>query len=187
MTLEPNDFRQRLFNAQPMNPELHDTYRRELDSILYQTHTARSRLPGITLLLICVGVVVGEIWALSFYRNQGPVFYIPAITMLLVCFAAALWVGRDLLRGKSVRKDALKVADMFYGAASILMVVQLFHGLQAPSNPASTFNTLFLFVFLFICAAWSFSARITASELAAREQTLRLEYRLADLAERIPK
>jgi hypothetical protein len=60
-------------------------------------------------------------------------------------------------------------------------------GYLARRHEASTFNTLFVFVFYFSCAAWVTSTRIAAAELAAKEQMLRIEYRLADLAERLAK
>jgi hypothetical protein len=188
MTIDnPNDnFRNQLFDAQQMTPALRDAYRRQLDDILHETHTPRSRIPAIVLLVICVGVVIGEIRALIVYPG-APTFYAGAVTMLLACAAAAVWIARDLYRGRSVRKQSFKVADLFYGAASILTVASLMHGLAKPSDPASTFNAFYVYVFLTVCAHWAFANRISAAELAAREQSLRLETRLADLAERFPK
>jgi hypothetical protein len=54
--------------------------------------------------------------------------------------------------------------------------------LAASSNPASTFDLLFVLTFAIVCTAWSLASRITAAELAARENSLRLELRLATLA-----
>jgi hypothetical protein len=42
-----------------------------------------------------------------------------------------------------------------------------------------------VFVFYFTCAAWVTTNRIAAAELAAREQMLRIECRLADLTDRL--
>lgn len=186
MPNEPADFREQLVAAQQMTPSLRDGYRRELDAILFETHTPRSRLPAIVLLIICLGVVAAEIRALLIYHGS-PTFYIGAVTMLLACAAAMAWIGRDLLRGRSLRKQSLKFPDLFYGAASILLVAELLHGLRAPADPASTFSVLFVFAFFAVCTNWSFSSRITAAELALREETLRIECRLADLAERLPR
>lgn len=186
MPNEPTDFRQRLFDSQEMTPSLRDAYRQELDGILHQTHTPRSRIGGITLLVICLAIVIGEIRALLVYPG-GPSFWIGALTMLVACAVVAAWVARDLWRGKSLRKDAFKVSEIFYGAASILVLVQCFRGLRAPSDPASTFGILFVFIFLFVCATWGLANRIAAAELSAREQSLRLECRLADLADRLPQ
>ena len=42
------------------------------------------------------------------------------------------------MRGRSVRKQSVKVGDLFYCIASILMVATLIHGLPKASDPAST-------------------------------------------------
>jgi hypothetical protein len=58
-------------------------------------------------------------------------------------------------------------------------------GLRAPSDPASTFGVLYGFALLTVCIAWSLQNRMAAAELASREQMLRIECRLADLADRL--
>jgi len=57
-------------------------------------------------------------------------------------------------------------------------------GIGKPSDPASLFHAFYVFVFYVTCIAWSLDNRIAAAELAAREQMLRIECRLADLAGR---
>jgi hypothetical protein len=183
----PDDFRQRLFDAQQMNPALRDAYRDELDKLVNQKHTAGTRGAAIVLLVICLGVVAGEIRALILHRGGGVTFYAGAVTMLIACAAAAAWVVRDLLRGKSLRRDTFKLSEMFYGAAGILTVVTLMHGLAKASDPASTFNAFYVFVFLFVCATWAIGNRITAATIETREHLLRIESRLADLAARSGK
>ncbi len=187
MTPDPTsqDFRDKLFNAQQMTPGLRDAYRKELDAIVHETHTPRSRIAPIIFLFICLAVVAGEIRALLVYPGTAT-FYTGALTMLLACAAAAVWIVRDLYRGKSVRKESFKMADLFYLAASILTVASLMHGLFKPDEPASTFNAFFVYIFLVVCTNWAFSNRITSAELTLREHILRLETRLADLAERLP-
>lgn len=186
MTDKPTDFREQLLGAQGMTPTLRDAYRQELEKLTNEKHTARSRTVAITFLVICVGVVLAEVRALIFYPG-GVTFYLGAITMLLVCAAAAVWLVRDLLRGQSVRRQSFKVAEMFYGAAGILTVAALTHGLSKPSDPASTFNAFYVYVFLAVCANWALGNRIGAATIETREHLLRIESRLADLAERIPE
>ena len=192
MTTQPQNtgddsFRERLFDAERMNPSMRDAYRAELDRLTHETHTPRSRATAITFLVICIGVVLGEVWALSHYRSQGATFYIGAITMLVVCATAAVWLMRDLSRGRSVRRQSFRVADMFYGAAGILTVVTLMHGLAKASDPASTFNAFYVYVFLAVCAHWAIGNRIAAATIETREHLLRVESRLADLADRLPR
>ena len=61
-------------------------------------------------------------------------------------------------------------------------------GLRAPSDPKSLFGAFYVFVFYFACAIWALESRIASSELSdAAEQSLRIECRLADLAQRMQK
>lgn len=132
-----------------------------------------------------LAVVVGEVRALIVHKGDFT-FYIGAVTMLIACAVASVWLVRDLRKAKVAKKSAHQVSELFYGAASILTVALMLHGVGASGDPSSTFNVLFIFIFLFVCAVWSFGNRITASEMAMKEQMLRLECRLADLSERLP-
>jgi hypothetical protein len=68
-----------------------------------------------------------------------------------------------------------------------MTVVVLMIGLGHSSEPKSTFDAIYFFVFYFACAMWALESKIAAAELASREQALRIEYRLAELAERMGK
>lgn len=184
MSNNPNNFRERLLQSQDFTPGLRAEYEKELDAILHEAPSRKNRLLAIVLLLITLAVVAGEVRALIVYRGDYS-FYIGAVTMLLGCALASAWLIRDLCKTKVAKKSAHQVSELFYAVATVLTVASLIHGLGAHGNPASTFDALFVFVFLFVCAVWSLANRITASEMAMKEQTLRLECRLADLAERL--
>lgn len=72
-------------------------------------------------------------------------------------------------------------------AAGVATVVALILGLRSPSDPKSLFGAFYVFVFYFACATWSLERRIASAELASREQSLRVECRLADLVQRLQK
>jgi hypothetical protein len=179
------EFRQRLFEAQEMTPSLQDAYQKELDAILHETLTPRKRLPSMVILMILVVCAVGIVVAMFVHR--GTMFFSSAVTMLIFCTLAAAWIARDQWRGSFARKTSLKMAALFYGTAGVLTVLALFQGLRAPSDPASTFGLLFPFVWLVTCLGWSLLNRIAAAELTMREEMLRIECRLADVAERLRK
>jgi peptidoglycan/LPS O-acetylase OafA/YrhL len=178
-------FREDLFEAEVVTPALRDAYRSELDAMLHNTLTPRKRVPGTVLLALLILGAIGEVWTMIVHSGDWR-FYIAATTMMAAFAFGAAWIGRDLWRGKSVRKSSYKFADLFYGAAGVLTAVQLMHGMFAPGDPKSTFGVLFMFVFLFVCSGWSLINRISSSELSLREELLRIECRMADLAERLP-
>jgi hypothetical protein len=184
MSNKPTSFREQLFENEEMTPSLRDAYRKELDTLLFDTLTSRKRLPSLLFLLIMIVGAVGEVWTMIVHPGDAR-FYVAAMTMLVAFAFGGAWIVRDLWRGKSSRKASYKFADIFYGAAGLLTTVQLMHGMFAPNDPRSTFGAFFMFVFLFVCGAWSLRDRIAAAELSAREHMLRVECRLAELAERV--
>jgi hypothetical protein len=94
---------------------------------------------------------------------------------------------RDLRKRKHSRRSVFSIAILLTTTAGTLTVVALILGLRAPSDPKSLFGAFYVFVFYFACAMWALESRIAAAELASREQSLRIECRLADLAERMQK
>lgn len=101
------------------------------------------------------------------------------------------WVSylivRDMARRRHSPKSVFSISQALFCAGGIITVAALIAGLSDPANPASIFNAFFVFVFYYTCGEWVTNNRIAAAELAAREQMLRIEYRLAELAERFGK
>src|SRR4051794_30843040 len=154
MSNKPTSFREQLFESEEMTPSLRDAYRKELDTLLYDTHTPRKRLPSLLFLLAVIAGAVAEVWTMIVHTGDTG-FYVAGTTMVVAFAFGGAWIVRDLWRGKSARKESYKFADIFYGAAGVLMAVQLMHGMFAPNDPRCTFGALFMFVFLFVCGAWS--------------------------------
>jgi uncharacterized protein involved in response to NO len=148
--------------------------------------TWRSALPGVLMLLIllaCVGGIVR-----TFFVHPPDLLTGVAWALLASTFAwVSFMIARDLWRKRHSRKSAFSISWALYGSAGTLTVVALIHGMRAPSDPASMFKAFYVFVFYVACGAWSIESRIAAAEMASREQMLRLESRLVDLAERLRK
>jgi hypothetical protein len=183
MTNNPENLRRHLFEAQEITPALRAAYDKDLDAIIHEAPSRKNRFLAVVLLVILLGIVAGEVRALFVHKGDIS-FYVAAVTMLISCAIASVWLVRDLCKVKVAKKSAHQVSELFYAVATILTVTSLLHGLGAPGDPASTFNALFVFVFLFVCSVWGLANRITAAEMATKEQMLRLECRLADLSER---
>jgi len=73
-------------------------------------------------------------------------------------------------------------------AAAVLTVVALLWGLRAPSDPKSLFSAFYVFVFYFACAMWGVESphrhRLNYPRVS---NSLRVECRLVDIAERLQK
>ena len=77
-----------------------------------------------------LAIVAGEVRALIVYKRDLS-FYVSAVTMLIACAVVAVWLVRDLRKAKVAKKSAHQVSELFYGAATILTVASLIHGLGA--------------------------------------------------------
>jgi uncharacterized membrane protein len=177
---------ERLFNSEKLNPVLKASYQEELTGILEPKLTRRKAMSGIVVLVVLVICTIGLIRNMFVYERS-------LLTLVAwgVLAGAFSWVSflivRDLWLQKHSRKSAISITHILMTSAGAVTAVVLLLGLNEPGNPASMFNAFFVFVWYFACVTLALDNRIAAAELAAREQMLRIEYRLADLAERLPK
>jgi len=189
MTQKPDpsaEYLERLFDAEQISPTLRRSYQAELDAMLRPTLTPRKALLGTVLLIILLAFTAGLVRNMFVYEAKPLV--LTAWTVLAVAFlCASFLIARDLWRRKHTPKAVFSIAQILTGAAGGITVLSLMLGLSQPGDPASTFSAFYVFVFYFACTSWNLENRIAAAELAAREQMLRIECRLADLAERLER
>ncbi len=186
MNTGPKDFLQRAFESEKTSPAMRASYEAELHAMLEPKLTPRKALPGIVRLVVLVICTIGIVRNMFVY-DPGPLI----LLSWGILAAAFSWVSflivRDLRRRKHSPKSAFSIAHILMVSAGALTAVTLLIGLNAPGDPSSMFNAFFVFVWYFACVTLALDNRIAAAELAAREQMLRIEYRLADLAERLQK
>ena len=186
MNTPSNDFLKNLLNSEQLSPAMRASYKAELDGMTNQPLTRGRAWTGVLLL------VVFSVCAIAIVRNMF--VYSPGPMILLawgILAAAFTWVSvlivRDLWRQKHSPKSAYSVGHILMVAAGAVTVVSLMMGLNEADKAAAMFNAFFVFVWYFACTTLALDQRIAAAELAAKEQMLRIEYRLADLTERLQK
>jgi hypothetical protein len=184
MTDKSTELREQLFDAQEMNPALRASYQEELERLTNPALTPRSAAGGSILLLMLLVCTAGIVRSMFSY-DPGPLTLVGWGTLAAVFSYASFLIVRDLWLRKHSPKSVFSISHALTFAAGTLTVVALLIGLQKPSAPASTFNAFYVFVFYVACVEWNTQSRIAAAELAAREQMLRIEYRLADIAARL--
>lgn len=184
MSANQPDFRRQLIEAQDMSPALRDACHKEIAALSQDTLTPRTS-GLLVLLLLAMILFTGVGLRALIFHYRGALLCGVWTTFTLASAAGALWVGASLWRGRLRWKSYFPIADAFTVAATVITVLTLLMGTRAPADPASSFTALYALTFLVICVAWSVHNRIAAAELAAREQALRIECRLVDLAGRI--
>ena len=183
MTNPTTDFRERLLAAQQTTPALREEYRRELDALLNHTLTPATRLltwGGIVVTLAFAAVCVR---ALVKYGADPQVRVVqPALILTALGFAG--WFVQVIRHGGFARKASYQVFEWVGGLAlAAIVAVPMLAGLKSPGDPASSFAVLWSIVALITAFAWATGNRIAAANLETREHLLRIESRLADLAE----
>ena len=178
------DYIQRLLDAEEISPALRSSYQGELDAMLHPKLTTRRALPGIFLLVILL-LGIAALVRNIFVHDPGPLALTGWLALAGGFSCAACLIARDLWFKRHTRKTVFSISHILAGTAGAITAVAVLQGMSDPANPASTFHVLFTLVFYVACLAWNLDSRIAAAELAAREQMLRIEYRLADLAERL--
>lgn len=186
MTDPSNQLRQGLLNVQEMSPTLRDAYQKELSALLQPPLTRRAGIIGGVLAAGLLVTVVLIVRADVLHHVRG-LMLVGHIALALGFLAAAALILRDLQKRKHSQRSVWSIASLLTGTAGTLTVVALILGLRSPSDPKSLFSAFYVFVFYFACAIWALESRVRMSELSAREHSLRIECRLADIAERLTK
>jgi hypothetical protein len=184
MKSERADFRDQLLAAQRTTPALREDYQKELEALLHH------RLTPQTWLLTWGGVFAAVATAALCIRAMIRYPYSSFVngTFAVVALLVAIWLGRVLWQGGFARRASYAVIEGLGGIATgAFVLVTLFQGMSAPSNPASTFGASMAILLVMAGFAWGTGNRIAAAKLEMREHLLRLESRLADLAERLGK
>ncbi len=190
LTTKPAEFRERLLDAQPVTAALRAEYQREVEAIVNHKLTPRGRVLNVIGMLVWAGFAVACVWSAIVHRGtpRADTFYWINLSIYFVVFVLlALGSARNAWKGAHTWRAYFHVAGMFYTAAGITVTLALLRGLRAPHDPASTFGAIYALVFLIVCLGWALQNRIDAALLKTREGMLRIESRLADLAERLEK
>jgi len=187
MTTEQSDFRERLIDAQQTTPQLREEYHKQLRSLLNHDLTPRTRLLTWAALLGSVTAAGLCVWSLVVHHAKPDVkFVLPSYAAVFLLVAA--WLGRVLWKGGFARRTSYAVVEwlgsIFVG---VYVSVVLLRGMQHPSDPAAMYWSVWALMLMTVGFAWGTGNRIAAATLETREHLLRLESRLADLADRVGK
>jgi len=184
------EFRERLLDAQRTTPGLREEYRRELDNLLVHKLSGTSRFVNVALLAVWVIMAGACVWA-AIVHGKSPRatadWWINLALYFTVFVVLAAGGIRNARKGQHTWRSYFHVAGMFYTAAGITVTLVLLRGLRTPHDPSSTFGAVFALTFLIVSLGWALQNRIDSSLLTMREHMLRLESRVADLAERMGK
>jgi hypothetical protein len=176
-----NDLRESLFNAEPVSPERQQRFRQELAQII-EPRLPRSHRLYYRLCLACLaiglpGAACGLILDVEHRWTWG---------LNLVALAAmAGWILHILRRGAEPLRIMQSMSKALAGIAWAVAMLLICLALWNPTLAGVLWALLGLLVFLLMSFInlWN---RVLTAEITMREHVLRVEYRLADLAARLP-
>jgi hypothetical protein len=186
MNDKSSKFIEQLTHSENISPALRASYQAELETMLQPKLKRGQKLMGI-LLLVALAAGVGGVVRNLFLVTTRPIVIAGWLVLASTFLAAACVAGRDLWRGKTSPKSEYSIPYILRFAAAAITVMSLLAGVGTPDKAAAMFSSFYVFIFYFACSEWVIHSRIAAAELAAKEQMLRIECRLADLSERFNK
>lgn len=176
-----NNLRDNLFRAEPISLELQHRFREELAQIvepkLPRSHRVYYQLCLASLVIGLPGAACGLIFDAEHCWVWG--------LNLLFLISMAGWLLYLLRRGAEPLRTMQGMSKVLAGITWAAALVLILLALRSPSLVGVLWALLGLAVFLLanFINLWN---RVITSERTMREHVLRVEYRLADLATRLP-
>jgi hypothetical protein len=178
-------FRKRLLDAEQVTPALRERYHKELQAML------EKRLSGVRRWVWLAAAIMGWGFAVGFgtLAVAMPADF-PWPGRLIFAAGALFGIGFGLLglkvfwRGSlDLKSDSGAYSGMAWGLPVLVVTVAM---VSAPENDVGLRMILSGLVFLVMGAVFLIRHVIEQSELKTREKLLDIEYRLAELADRMP-
>jgi 4-amino-4-deoxy-L-arabinose transferase-like glycosyltransferase len=176
-----NSMRENLFSAEPLSPERQQRFRQELAQIL-EPRLPRSHRLYYMFCLVCL--VIGLPGAACGFFLDPEHSWLWGLN-LLALIPLAGWMLYILRRGAEPLQTMQGMSKAFVGISWAVALLCISLVLQSPSLAGVLWALLALLFFLLtnFINIWN---RLITAERSVREHTLRVEYRLADLAARLP-
>ncbi|MCY2964521.1 MAG: hypothetical protein NT069_12950 [Planctomycetota bacterium] len=177
-------FRDRLLSAESISSaDRRGHIEQEIRQMVTKQLSAPKKLAmGIVLIGSLAGAATSGYLALT-EQNLPPLARIGLATGTLFGLAWAVSVGTILKKGTiDLKRDARRTAQMVWGFTVLMMVFFLVAGMSAADGVRGLMMIAQALAFLIMAGVYWVSHRIEEAELNVKEQMLRLELQLAELA-----
>jgi len=186
-----NDLSAQLLKLEPVSPELEARYKQEIKNMIERKLKPYERVAWSLSALMGVGFFVGFGSVFFYTLRLDDVFpLVGKMSFVMGSLFGLVWAvlaGRTALRGRfHGRKDTNLFTGLVWGFVVLLMTGSLLVGVQMPDTGKGNQMILTGLVFFVMFGVTTLLQReITQAELRTREQLLRMETTLAELAERM--
>lgn len=182
-------FRDQLLEREQLNPIYKEKYEKEVKAMTEKKLTGIMKLStivslimglGFTILFGVLAVIVPK--ELPMLARLG--FVIGAIFGLVWAIISIRILKKGVL---NLKTDSKAMAGMTWVFVVIMMTLFLMLGGRDPNSVKSVFMVLYGMVFLISAASYMINTAIEQARLSTHEKLLKIEYRLAELAEQLTK
>lgn len=178
-------FRDRLLSTEPLAPELQSTFDREIEAIMNPKLTRIQRWYYVVF-LVALGVVGVTAAIMAAVFRADPLAVGAGILVAVGALLAAAFVIHVLRRGAEDFTIQVYAGKTLPGFALAVACGLLFYSTEIADSPHLLWPALGVLFFL-LTSFINLYNRIVAAERTNQEYLLRLEYRLAEMAERMAK
>ena len=183
------EFRERLLEVDARNQAHRERYEKEVHAMLDKELTGIQKGPYIfsVVLGLSFAILFGtvSVMAPAGFPLLARLGFVAGSIFGLAVIVRSVWI---LKRGSlNLKTHPTAKVGLAWGITIIMMTLFPLLGVQQPDKPQSVFMVVSGLVFLVLAATFMISNRVDQAELKTREKLLEVEYRLAELTERLPK
>jgi len=178
------NLRERLLSLEPLDPELHDRYQKEMEKMFTQEITGMRKVGGWArdMLLLILG------FALIGGALLNKPFLMPPAGRWLWVFAGVLNIGIALMgiritlkKKMDLRKDSNLIARLGFAGLFVLSFALLFVGFMSKNLMDLVTIAPMSLLFIILAILLSVDNRVQQSELNIREKLLEMQLQLSEL------
>ncbi|HEX8522742.1 MAG TPA: hypothetical protein VF669_10835 [Tepidisphaeraceae bacterium] len=178
-----DDLREKLVNLEPLGAAREAKLVKELEAMVEPQLSAREKwywwasvagssafvvMAALQLLLLKLDPLQKMIWSVFGIANVGMIVFLV----------------RNLKRGRINVRHQFALGKVSVGVTLIIVMAVMAHAIARPSMESLAW-ALFAITWLMLSIGIALLNRVVAAEMNQKEQALRLEYRLAELSEKL--
>jgi hypothetical protein len=177
---DENNLRESLFNAEPLSADRQQRFREEVARIVEPPLPRQHRLYYLMAMICSIIGVFGAGTGVVFDAEHR----LSQALLLLVLISSAGWVFYILRRGAEPLRIMQSMSKVLAAVSVILAAALIYRGLNDPSLSSILWALAGLLIFLMtsFINLWN---RLLTAERRMREDVLRVEYRVAEMASRL--
>jgi hypothetical protein len=177
--------RESLLGLEPLNPRMQERFEQQIQDI-YDGKLTKGvrlyyRLSQIAVLIGATGFAFG---LLAGPHDKGFWLSLLALAVMIPC---SVFYAKVLARGRVDTRVQLAIGKFMPALGWLVVTASFVYGVSDPARrPDATFYGIYALALFVLVSSINLWNRIVAADYHAQEHSLRLEYRLAELASHLP-